>query len=484
MKVSIVNLGCKVNKYESDAFMTEFEENGFEIVSNNEESDIVVVNTCTVTNIADRKSRQMIRRAKKKGAIVVCTGCLAESDKDLKEKLEDIDILIDNANKVNLVDTVISYITGDTDVDVRSSGSSSSNYGEFKCISYIDRSRAVLKIQDGCNMFCTYCIIPYVRGRIRSRKKENILKEAKEIAESGIKEVVLTGIHVASYGKDNKESNYFLIDLLEDLDKVEGIERVRLSSIEPGIITEDFLNRLKKLDSVCHHFHLSMQSANNTILKKMNRKYTIEEYMEKVKMIREVFEDVNITTDIITGFPNETEELFKETYENVDKINFLRTHVFPYSERIGTIAARMDNQVDMHVRKERANIMIKLSEEHNLETLNKLKENNNYGKGFSILIEEEKDGKYYGYSRNYVRCAIDKKIVEEKLKKEAETETETEILNASNIENNSDNKFNFTIKNNNGNYKKDENIGKIVAGNAKNVIAIDRNIEEYIMECI
>ncbi len=472
MKVSIVNLGCKVNKYESDSLMTEFQNNGFEVVNKNEKADIVVVNTCTVTNIADRKSRQMIRRAKKNGSIVICTGCLAESEKDLKEKINDIDILIDNNNKINLVDTVISYLNGDKDIDIENNNNSNSNYGEFKCISYIDRSRAVLKIQDGCNMFCSYCIIPYVRGRIRSRSKENILKEANEIAESGIKEIVLTGIHVASYGKEDKENNYFLIDLLEDLDKVDGIERIRISSIEPGIITEDFLNRLKKLNSICHHFHLSMQSANNVILKKMNRKYTIEEFMKKVQMIRNTFKDANITTDIITGFPNETEELFKETYNNVDKINFLRTHVFPYSERKGTVAAKMDNQVDMHERKKRASIMIKLSEKHNLEILKKLKENNNYGRGFSVLIEEEKDGKYYGYSRNYVRCEIDKNIADEKIK-------ETIYLNElSENKENSNNKSKFTIKNN---YS--SNIGKIIKVDAKRVIEVNKNIEEYIMEC-
>ena len=264
-------------------------------------------------------------------------------------------------------------------------------------ITFSEKTRATVKVQDGCNNFCTYCLIPYARGRIRSRKKENVIEEVKEIAKKGIKEIVITGIHIASYGKDF-DSNYRLIDLLEDLDKIDGIERIRLGSLEPTIVTEEFAKRLSKLDSICNQFHLSLQSGCDDTLKRMNRKYSCEEFFTVTEILRKYFKDVNLTTDIIVGFPGETDEEFEKTYEFLSKIKFYKMHVFKYSPREGTLAAKMTNQVDGNVKEERSQKLIELSNRNEKEYNEKY-----IGKRVEVLFEEEKDGLWSGYTRNYVR---------------------------------------------------------------------------------
>ena len=273
-------------------------------------------------------------------------------------------------------------------------------FQEMGSITFSEKTRATVKVQDGCNNFCTYCLIPYARGRIRSRKKENVIKEVKEIAQKGIKEIVITGIHIASYGKDF-DNNYRLIDLLEDLNQIEGIERIRLGSLEPTIVTEEFAKRLSKLDSICNQFHLSLQSGCDDTLKRMNRKYSCEEFLKVTEILRKYFKDVNLTTDIIVGFPGETNEEFEKTYKFLSKINFYKMHVFKYSPREGTIAAKMTNQVDGTIKEERSQKLIKLSNQ------NEQNYNKNYiGKVVEVLFEEEKDGLWSGYTKNYVRVFV------------------------------------------------------------------------------
>ena len=310
-----------------------FEEKGYKIVNSEEEADIYIINTCTVTNMSDRKSRQMLRRAHElnKDAIIVAVGCYADVAKEELSKIKEINLILGNSEKKNIVYHVENYINHN-DVNIESS----EEYNEFGCITYTERTRATIKVQDGCNNFCTYCIIPYARGRIKSRKKESILEEIEKIAEKGIKEVVITGIHIASYGKDF-DNNYRLIDLLEDINKIEGIERIRIGSLEPTIINEEFCDRIKKLNKLCHHFHLSLQSGCNGTLKRMNRKYSTEEFEKVVELLREIYNDVMLTTDIIVGFPGETDEEFNITYNFLEKIKFYKMHVFKYSIRKGTI---------------------------------------------------------------------------------------------------------------------------------------------------
>ena len=379
-----------------------FLEAGYEICTLTEKPDIVIVNTCTVTNIADRKSRHMLRKVKEenKNAIVVAVGCYVQVASEKVNKIEEIDLSIGNVEKRDIVNIVENYIKEKEKITEIADINQEKEFLEFGSITFSEKTRATIKIQDGCNNFCTYCLIPYARGRIRSRKKENIIDEVTKIAQKGIKEIVITGIHIASYGKDF-ENNYKLIDLLEDLNKIEGIKRIRLGSLEPTIITEEFAIRLSKLEKICNQFHLSLQSGCDETLKRMNRKYTCDEFREVTKILRKYFKDVNLTTDIIVGFPGETEEEFNKTYEFLKEIKFYKMHIFKYSPREGTPAAKMPNQVDGNIKEQRSQKLIELSDQNQLWYNQK-----HIGKPVEVLFEEEKDGVWSGYTKNYIKVNI------------------------------------------------------------------------------
>lgn len=303
-KVAFITLGCKVNQYETNSMVQQFLQKGYEIVETTKKADIYIVNTCTVTNMSDRKSRQMLRRVKEQNhkAIVVACGCYVQVAKEEVEKIKEIDLVLGNNEKKEIVEIVEKYVERNQKNSDVQDVMHQKEYIELGEITYTEKTRAVIKIQDGCDRFCSYCIIPYARGRVRSRKPENVIAEIEKIAQKGIKEVVITGIHIASYGKDFEEE-YRLIDLLEQINQIKGIQRIRLGSIEPLLITEKFIERLSKLEKICHHFHLSLQSGCDETLKRMNRRYSITEFREIVKILRKVYEDVILTTDIIVGFP-------------------------------------------------------------------------------------------------------------------------------------------------------------------------------------
>ena len=356
--IKFITLGCKVNQYETNAMAQKFLEKGYKVLEENngeieENPDVCIINTCTVTNMSDRKSRQMLRKMKEKNknTIVVAVGCYAQVAKEELSKIPEIDLVLGNNEKVEIVKYVEEYIKEKVKILEIEDVMQSKEFSDFGDITFSEKTRAVIKIQDGCDRFCSYCIIPYARGRVRSRKPQSIISEVTKIAERGIKEVVITGIHIASYGKDfafSKEQelqNYRLIDLLEEINKIEGIQRIRLGSIEPLLITEEFVNRLQKLEKICHHFHLSLQSGCDETLKRMNRRYTTEQFINIVKILRKTYKDVNLTTDIIVGFPGETEEEFEKTYKFLEEIKFYKMHVFKYSPRKGTKAEIMENQI-------------------------------------------------------------------------------------------------------------------------------------------
>ena len=380
--------------------MQKFKENNYEIVDANDDiSDICVINTCTVTNMSDRKSRHSIRRVKEKNhnAIIIATGCYAQNSKKELEAMSEIDIILGNEEKKNIVGYVEKYIEEKNKIVLVNDISNSKEFEDMGAISYTEKTRAVIKVQDGCNQFCTYCIIPYARGRIRSRKIESVIEEVKKIAEKGIKEVVITGIHIASYGKDF-DNNIGLIDLLEEINKVDGIQRIRIGSLEPKIITEEFMQRLIKLPKICHHFHLSLQSGCDETLKRMNRKYNTLEFEEIVNRLRKYYSDVILTTDIIVGFPGESQEEFDCTYKFLDEIKFYKMHVFPYSPRKGTVAEKMPNQVQGDVKESRSKKLIELSNKNQLEYNQKY-----IDKDVEVLFEEKDENGYYkGHTQNYI----------------------------------------------------------------------------------
>ena len=407
--IAFITLGCKVNQYESNAMAQEFIENGYELIEDeNISADIYIINTCTVTNMSDRKSRQMLRRVKEKNknAIVVAVGCYAQVAKDDLEKIPEIDLVLGNNEKADILKYVNDYILENKKELKMEDVLQTKEFVEFGDITFTEKTRAVIKVQDGCDRYCSYCIIPYARGRVRSRKPENIISEINKIAKKGIKEVVITGIHIASYGKDFKD-NYRLIDLLEDLNEIDGIERIRLGSLEPLLITEEFMERLVKLEKVCHHFHLSLQSGCDETLKRMNRRYSTEEFRNIVNILRRFYQDVVLTTDIIVGFPGETEQEFEKTCEFLKEIKFYKMHVFKYSPRKGTKAASMPNQIDGNIKEERSKKLIEISSE------NERYYNNKYiGKEIEVLFEEKKNGTYHGHTKNYllVYCEADENL--------------------------------------------------------------------------
>ena len=362
--VAFCTLGCKVNQYETNAMMQKMIEAGYEVVDFETKADIYIINTCTVTNMADKKSRQMLRRVKEINpeAILVAVGCYAQVAKEKLEQIPEIDLILG----INEKNDIVKYVEQASKNIYVSDVLHQTEFLDFGDVTYTEKTRAVIKVQDGCNQFCSYCIIPYARGRIRSRKPESVIKEITDVAKEGIKEVVITGIHIASYGKDFN-TEYRLIDLLEEIQKVDGIQRIRLGSLEPTLITEEFVTRLKKLSKICDHFHLSLQSGCDETLKRMNRKYTTDQFRHVVELLRNAYPEVHLTTDVIVGFPGETEEEFNKTYEFLKEIKFYKMHVFKYSPRSGTVAAKMPNQIDGNIKEERSNKLIELSDENEKE---------------------------------------------------------------------------------------------------------------------
>ena len=398
-KVAFCSLGCKVNQYETNAMAQKFIEHGYEVVEFDEYADVYIVNTCTVTNVADRKSRQMLRRAKEinKDATLVACGCYAQVAKEELKKIPEIDLIIGNNEKNDIIQIVENHIAQKGAEDLVSDVMYKLDYVELGTTTYTEKTRAVIKVQDGCDRFCSYCLIPYARGHIRSRKIENVIEEIKKVVEEGINEVVITGIHIASYGRDFKGENIGLIDLLEEINKIQGLHRIRLGSIEPTIITDEFVERLSKLDKICDHFHLSLQSGCTETLKRMNRRYTTEEFKAVTKRLKAKFPNAALTTDIIVGFPGETDEEFNTTYEFLKEIAFYKMHIFKYSQRKGTKAAVMPNQVDGKIKEERSKKLIELSNE------NEYNYNKKYvGKQVEVLFEE-REGEYLkGHTTNYI----------------------------------------------------------------------------------
>ncbi len=392
--VAFCTLGCKVNQYETNAMMQKMIEAGYEVVDFETKADIYIINTCTVTNMADKKSRQMLRRVKEINpeAILVAVGCYAQVAKEKLEQIPEIDLILG----INEKNDIVKYVEQASKNTYVSDVLHQTEFLDFGDVTYTEKTRAVIKVQDGCNQFCSYCIIPYARGRIRSRKPESVIKEITDVAKEGIKEVVITGIHIASYGKDFN-TEYRLIDLLEEIQKVDGIQRIRLGSLEPTLITEEFVTRLKKLSKICDHFHLSLQSGCDETLKRMNRKYTTNQFRHVVELLRNAYPEVHLTTDVIVGFPGETEEEFNKTYEFLKEIKFYKMHVFKYSPRSGTVAAKMPNQIDGNVKEERSNKLIELSDKNEKEY------NQQYiGKEVEVLLEE-REGEYLkGHTTNYM----------------------------------------------------------------------------------
>lgn len=400
---NILTLGCKVNQYESEAVEEIFESRGFERQEKN--ADVYVINTCTVTNMSDRKSRQMISRARKDNpdAIIAVMGCYSQVKPEDVAKIEGVDIILGSRNKEEVVDLCEDILQNKEAIDQIISVSEEKTFEDLEISNQTEMTRAYMKIQDGCNMYCSYCLIPYARGNVVSRPMESIVKEAERLAENGFKEIVLTGIHVASYGKDFKNGTS-LIDVIENVAKVEGIERIRLSSMEPRHITRDFLERMKATEKACDHFHLSLQSGSDDVLKAMNRKYDTAIFKEKTDLIREVFPNAGLTTDIIVGFPGETDENHKETMDFVKEIKFAKTHLFKYSKRDGTKAASMKDQVNGNIKKERLKDLEAIEKNNREEFLKK-----QIGNTLTVLFEEKSDmaGFKSGYSTNYLRVNVE-----------------------------------------------------------------------------
>ncbi len=455
MKVKFYTLGCKVNTYETEAMEQQFITNGYSL--SDDIADIYVINTCAVTNIAERKSRQMIRRAKEQNpkAIIVVCGCYAQTSKEEIEKMNEVDVVIGINEKTDIVNIVSEYlksnnIKSDINKNIKVSDVMHQNeYLDFGTTTYTELNRAVVKVQDGCDRFCSYCIIPYARGKVRSRNPESVLREIVQISQNGIKEVVITGIHLASYGKDFKQDeveeyrrtfgyeekyNQFnpkddlhtggfrLIELLEQINKIKGIERIRLGSLEPKLITDEFVKRLSNLDKICPHFHLSLQSGCDKTLKEMNRRYTTEEFEKSCNILRRAYPEVALTTDIIVGFPNESNIDFEETYKFLQKIKFYKMHIFKYSPKKGTVAINMPNQVDGNIKEERSKKLIELSNKYQNEY------NKSYlGKTVKVLFEEYKNGYYKGHTANYI-------VVNVKGKEEEKKDIVDKLLNVQIIE--------------------------------------------------
>lgn len=411
--VALHNLGCKVNAYEIEVMQQKLQERGYKIVAFDSKADVYIVNTCTVTNIADRKSRQMLHRAKHLNpeAVVVAVGCYVQTDEKQVEADPCIDLAVGNNRKKDIVEILEAFLKEREGSAEKSFDSAvidinhTDEYEEMRLEQTGEHTRAYIKIQDGCNQFCSYCIIPFARGRVRSRKPEDVLEEVRGLAKKGYREVVLTGIHISSYGVDFSSEEQSLISLIEQVAAVEGVERIRIGSLEPRIITEQFAKRLAAIPKLCPHFHLSLQSGCDETLKRMNRRYTAGEYYEKVELLRRVFDNPAITTDVIVGFPQETEEEFAKTKAFLEKVNFFEMHIFKYSRRKGTVADKLPGQLtDAEKQKRSAQLLL-------LEAKQSKQYRSHYiGKEAEILVEEKKQigGESYwiGHTKTYVRGAV------------------------------------------------------------------------------
>ncbi len=404
--VAFCTLGCKVNQYETDAMEEIFQKGGYEIRDFHEKADIYVINTCTVTNMADRKSRQMLHRARKKNpeAVIVAAGCYVQAAKEAAEADEAIDLIVGNNCKGQILSLVEKFVAERKASANWLDINQPCEYETLSITKVSEHTRAYIKIQDGCNQFCSYCIIPYARGRVRSRRPEDIISEVSALALAGYKEIVLTGIHISSYGRDFNQGDD-LISLVEKLAVIEGIGRIRFGSLEPGIITEDFVQRLAKLPQICPHFHLSLQSGCEETLRRMNRHYTPEEYAARCELLKKYFDRPAFTTDVIVGFPGETEEEFARTEAFLEQIHFAEMHIFKYSPRKGTRAAVMPNPVDERIKTERSGRLLRLAEKMSQDYRESCRD-----KVLEVLIEEavEADGErvWTGQSREYIKCGI------------------------------------------------------------------------------
>ncbi len=399
--VSFYTLGCKVNQYESEAVSSIFEQNGYEVVSFEQNSDVYIINTCTVTNLSDRKSRQAIRKAKKTNpdSIVIVMGCYAQTSSEEVLKIPGVNMVIGTKDRGRIMEYVERIEAGECRINAVDNIMASRAFEELKLSTYKERTRAYLKIQEGCSQFCSYCIIPYARGPIRSRKPDDILEEVRHLSDSGFLEIVLTGIHLASYGRELEDTN--LLDIIEKIHSIEGIKRIRLGSIEPTTITKEFVEAAGRLQKLCPHFHLSLQSGCDKTLTEMNRKYNTDEYRKSVELLKNNIPDVAITTDLMVGFPGETEEDFIKSRDFAEEIGFSKIHVFKYSPRKGTPAAEMKNQVSPEEKERRSEIMLSLSDELEKKYLERYVERN-----MEVLYEQEmhgEDGYIEGLTNNYIR---------------------------------------------------------------------------------
>ena len=425
-KVAFYTLGCKVNQYETEAMLELFEKEGYEKAETEDYADVYVINTCTVTHMSDRKSRQYIRRMKKKNpdAIIAVVGCYSQVSPEEILSIDEVNLVMGTNDRKKIVEEV-------KKIDASRKVSTVDDIMKVKAFEEIEinktngKTRAFMKIQDGCDRYCSYCIIPYARGRVRSRDLESIVKEVENLASNGYKEVVLTGIHVASYGKDIKETDIKLLDVIKQINDIEGIERIRLSSVEPILFTDEFVEAVSTMDKVCPHYHLSLQSGCDETLKRMKRRYTTEEYKAIVDRLRAAIPNVSITTDVIVGFPGETNEEFDKTYEFLKDIELTHMHVFKYSPRKGTPAATMENQVDPSTKHERSEKLLQLNEENFNKFGQKMLD-----KEFNVLFEQKVgDNKYEGLTENYVKVIVESdNDISEQILKVKITDVKNEFL--------------------------------------------------------
>lgn len=401
-KVAFHTLGCKVNQYETNTMITAFKNKGYEVVDFEDIADIYVVNTCTVTSMGDRKSRQIVRRAKRQNptSVIAVVGCYSQVASPELEKIPEIDVIAGTSDRIHIVELCEEALKGTRQIKVADIMKVRKfQKGDF--ITYTEKTRAFIKIQDGCDRYCTYCIIPYARGPVRSREPEDIIEEINELTEKGFVEVVLTGIHLASYGKDLKTTS--LVEIIKQIAEIDKIKRIRLGSIEPNTITEEFVETIKHIDKVCPHFHVSLQSGCDETLKRMNRRYSAQEYMDKIKVLRDNITDCAVTTDVMVGFPGETDEEFEKTYRFLDEISFSKMHVFKYSPRKGTPAANYESQVDPHVKEIRSQRLIELSDKKEIEFLDKF-----IGRDMEVLFEDRIDDKFIeGHTINYLKVLVE-----------------------------------------------------------------------------
>ena len=403
-KVAFYTLGCKVNQYETEAMLELFEKDGYEQVDSEEYADVYVINTCTVTHMSDRKSRQYIRRVKRKNpdAVIAVVGCYSQVSPEEILEIEEVNLVMGTNDRRKIVEEV-------KKIDATKKASTVDDIMKVKAFEEIEisqtngKTRAFMKIQDGCDRYCTYCIIPYARGRVRSRDLDSIISEVEKLVDNGYKEVVLTGIHIASYGKDLRDSEIKLLDIIKEINKVEGIERIRLSSVEPILFTDEFVSEVSKMKKVCPHYHLSLQSGCDETLKRMNRRYTTQEYKQIVDRLRENIPNVAITTDVIVGFPGETNEEFQKKYEFLKEIELSQMHIFKYSPRKGTPAATMENQVDPQMKHFRSEKLINLAKENFNKFTNKF-----IGQDLEVLFEQNiGNNRYEGLTPNYIRVVVE-----------------------------------------------------------------------------